>query len=267
MRKLTEGPWWRLPAVIIGAGIVIIALAILVKLGWIVYIVGLVVLAVGIAVLQHGERDGSRSVERGVAVAFVVVLAGAWVLHPQGWHSPGWTMPGTSDTVIGRDGSVVVMENNDMFSGRTLSNGNVVWRHHWQGTGVVTHGDLLVQVVQHPQKAHAYKISNGKSLGLKPWPGAVAQTSTASQTQTASSGRALPAIHSGDKVLATVTDGNEAAQLVATSDLTGHKYTRLDTVAGTAESSYRLKDADKLVLSDGVLLVEGKNARVIDLQG
>ena len=75
----------------------------------------------------------------------------------------------------------------------------------------------------------------------------------------------MPSLSSGEKVIDEAGDSRDAARLVAAKDFTGHRYTRLDIVAGHSLTQYRVSKATGLVLVNEVLVIESPAPRLVPL--
>lgn len=254
MRKLIAGPWWRLPAVLVGAGAVLLVIDIVAQLGWLPYIVAGLLITPGLTLMANG---GIRSIRQAsILVCVVMVISFTWIVHPEGWNQPGWTVASDTVTFLGRGNSVIVVRDGDWYTGRQINNGKPLWHRHYTTPPTVNNNQLIVKAANHPGQYRAFNLSThkrGKLLSRSDAIEGMFQDKTTKPTP--SQVARLPKVHGGDKVLSAVAQANDAAQLISLKDFTGHHYERLDVLTSAGESSYRVKGGTGLTLYNGVLMI------------
>ena len=253
-------PWWRLPLVFVGVGVVLVAIDVLIGLDWIPYLVGLALVTYGLYRLSRGEvESGPRLLLAACAGAIAAIAGLAW-LHPQSWLQPGWTLPDGDGVLVGRSGGVAIFAHGDHYGARNLENGDLVWSQRFTQPVSVFKNHLLVQRVGNPEKAKAYYVSNGEFDRVLRWHAPHEETNTEpSPDQLA----AMPKLGSDEHVRALVRGGDDLARLVSAVDITGHHFTRLDVVADGTLAQYRVRGATGLTVRRNLVIVEGDTPRVV----
>lgn len=253
-------PWWRLPLALVGGGIVLIALDVLIGLGWIPYLVGLALMVYGLFRLGRGEVESGPRLLLAACGGAVVAIAGLAWLHPQSWIQPGWTLPDGDGVLVGRSGGVAVFAHGHHYSGRNLENGDLIWSQRFTQPVTVFKNHLLVQRVGNPDRAKAFYVSNGEYDRVLLWHApAEADDSEPDAAQLA----ALPKLGSDEHVRTLVSADTDIARLVSAVDITGHHFTRLDILADGTLAQYRVRGATGLEVRDHLVIVEGDSPRVI----
>ena len=266
----------RAGSIIGGVGIVLILLAIVAKLGWTVFLPALCILAIGTWFMSRGHDNSGTRTMFAYCVALAVLFVGVGWIHPQRWAQPGWKLTSAGPVLLGRHGSSVFFFDGGLFTARNIGTGLLVWQFRSTAAhALVTSTGILIQQPSHPATAQKYSLSTGRPYTTVPWPKSAKHVLTISAdghltgVPTEKLKRRvlarMPGVGGGEHVLTTVGWGDVAARLVDASDITGHRYTRLDIVDGPTTETYRVSRATGLQLIDGVLVVESPQPHVIAL--
>jgi hypothetical protein len=236
----------RLPLALILVGALLLVVVNRLSLGWPLYVVGLLAFAVGVGLLVRGEAEEmTRGPEMAIALACLLVIGGAWLLHPQGWQAPGFSVSGTSShaQLLGRLKTTIVLEDKGMVRGFSTATHQQVWQDPATGPVAMQDRKVLFRDAAHPSLAAAIRPKTGSHFPTAmPWPSTVVATPTGPF----------------------VRRGHLWAKLVTAHDIAGDSYTSL-VVHGRngSESTYRVKNVTSLSLRGGVLLLNGPSPRLL----
>ena len=262
MLESLKTPWWRLPLILMVGGVVLIVLDLLVRLGWIPFLIGLAAMVYAGYRFARGQASGGPRLLLAACAGGVILIAGLVWLHPQSWLQPGWKLPRSAGTIVGRAGNVAVFEHGHHYSGRSLDAGQLIWSAHYRRPVSVVGNWVLVQSYSDPTKARAYIARTGEFDRVVPWAEPRAE---ATGVPTPAQRALFPKLSSGEHVREQVRDNADAARIVEAVDATGHHYTRVDVLVGENVSQYRVS-ARHLTFVSQILVIRGHGkSRVVPL--